>query len=145
MEITSRTVPPFEVCSNIMFFLGLASRLCDGNPTVWHDPNVDNCSTVEITRIREEVDYLMVIFAASQNPNNSDRTIVVESDALGSLSSELAIAIDKDNTTILPNDLRNTIDAVEVLLRSNTVSACTYIYQLLWIMVAHYVPYFYST
>ena len=88
---------------------------------------MDNCSTIEITRIREEVDYLMAIFAASQNPNNSDRTITVESDALESLSSELAIAIDKDDTTILPNDLRNTIDTVEVLLRFNTVFECTYI------------------
>ena len=88
---------------------------------------MDNCSTIEITRIREEVDYLMAIFAASQNPNNSDRTITVESDALESLCSELAIAIDKDDTTILPNDLRNTIDTVEVLLRFNTVFECTYI------------------
>ena len=88
---------------------------------------MDNCSTIEITRIREEVDYLMAIFAASQNPNNSDRTITVESDTLESLSSELAIAIDKDDTTILPNDLRNTIDTVEVLLRFNTVFECTYI------------------
>ena len=74
----------------------------------------------------------MAIYAASQDPNNSDRTITVESDALESLSSELAIAVDKDNTTILPNDLRNTIDTVEVLLRFNTVSACTHIYQLSW-------------
>ena len=89
---------------------------------------MDECSTVEITKIREEVDYLMTVFVASQNPNNSDRTIMVKSDALESLSSELAGAVDKENTTILPNDLRNTIDTVEVLLRFNKVSTCACIY-----------------
>ena len=108
------------------YILGLATRLCDDDPTVWQPPNVDECSTVEITRIAEEVNYLLAIVAASQDPNNSDRTTTIESDAFESLSDELASAIDKDNTTVLPNDLRNTIESVGSLLRSSTVSACIY-------------------
>ena len=100
---------------------------------------MDECSTVEITRIAEEVNYLLAIVAASQDPNNSDRTTTIESDAFESLSDELASAIDKDNTTILPNDLRNTIESVVGLLRYTTVSTCTYINHLSWIMVAHYI------
>ena len=121
------------------YILGLATRLCDGDPAVWQPPNVDECSTVEITRIAEEVNYLLAIVAASQDPNNSDRTTTIESDAFESLSDELASAIDKDNTTILPNDLRNTIESVGGLLRYTTVSTCTYINQLSWIMIAYYV------
>ena len=121
------------------YILGLATRLCDGDPAVWQPPNVDECSTVEITRIAEEVNYLLAIVAASQDPNNSDRTTTIEFDVFESLSDELASAIDKDNTTILPNDLRNTIESVVGLLRYTTVSTCTYINQLSWIMIAYYV------
>ena len=78
---------------------------------------MDNCSTVEITRITEEVYYLMAIFAASQDPNNSDRTVVIESDVLQSITSELASATDKSDGSILPNDLINIIDTVGDLLR----------------------------
>ena len=97
--------------------LGLATRLCDGNPAVWHDPNVDNCSTVEITRITEVVNHLMVISAASRDPNNSDRTVVIESDVLQSITSELSSATDRSDGAILPNDLINIIDTVGDLLR----------------------------
>ena len=97
--------------------LGLATRLCDGNPAVWHDPNVENCSTVEITRITEEVNYLMAISAASRDPNNSDRTVVIESDVLQSITSELSSATNKSDDPILPNDLISIINTVGDLLR----------------------------
>ena len=64
--------------TSALFVLGLASRLCDGSPAVWQDPNVENCSTVEITRIEEEVEILMTVFLASQNSISSDRTVIVE-------------------------------------------------------------------
>ena len=89
--------------------LGLASRLCDGSPAVWQDPNVENCSTVEITRIQEEVQNLMNIIEATRNSNNSDRTIMVEPEALQFITGELASVTDKNETTLLPNDLGNTI------------------------------------
>ena len=106
------------------YILGLATRLCDGDPAVWQPSNVDECSTVEITRIAEEINYLLAIVAASQDPNNSNRTTTIESDTFESLSDELANAIDKDNTTILPNDLRNTIESVGGLLRYVYYSIC---------------------
>ena len=92
-------------------------RQCDGNPAVWHDPNVDNCSTVEITRITAEVDYLIAIFAASQDPKNSDRKVVIEHDVLQSITSELLSATNKRDGSILLNDLINIIDTVGDLLR----------------------------
>ena len=100
-----------------MIILGLASRLCDGDPAVWHDPNVDSCSTVEITRIAEEVNKLTAIVAASQNPEDSDRTITVESDDIEIISRDLASATDKNNASILPNDLESTINTVGNIIR----------------------------
>ena len=78
---------------------------------------MDNCSTVEITRITEEVNKLTAIVAASQNPNDSDRTITVKSDDIEIISSDLASATDKNNTSILPNDLENTINTVGNIIR----------------------------
>ena len=98
-------------------YLGLATRLCAGDPAVWHDPNVDECSTVEITRIREEVDNLNAIFEATQDPNNSDHTITVEPEDIQSIAGELAAVTDEANTSILPNDLDNTLDSIETILR----------------------------
>ena len=78
---------------------------------------MENCSTIEITRIKEEVNNLLAIFSASRNPNNSDRTIMIESNAVQSITSDLVIATDKNDTPILPIDLENTIDIVEDILR----------------------------
>ena len=78
---------------------------------------MQNCSTVEIIRIREEVVNLMAIFAASQNPMNSDRTVVVETEVLELITSDLASATDKNDTTILPNDLNDTISTTGLILR----------------------------
>ena len=76
-----------------------------------------NCSTVEITRIQEEVQNLLNIFEATQNSNNSDQTVMVEPEVLQSITDELASVTDKNDTTILPNDLGNTLDAVGSILR----------------------------
>ena len=100
-----------------MRILGLASRLCDGDPAMWHDPNVENCSTVEITKIREEVNNLRFIFAAFQNPNNSDHTLTIEPEILKTMTEALATNTDKDDIPILPNDLRNVISTVEDIIR----------------------------
>ena len=97
--------------------LGLATRLCSGDPAEWQPPNVDECSTVEITRIKEEVENLNAIFAATQDPNNSDRTIMVEPEVLQSITGELASVTTKEDTTILPNDLGDTINTVGTVLR----------------------------
>ena len=96
--------------------LGLASRLCAGDPAVWHEPNVDNCSTVEITRIQEEVQMQLNIFVATQNSNNSDRTIMVDPEVLESISGELASVTNNSDTAILPNDLNNTINTLGTFL-----------------------------
>ena len=99
---------------------GLATRLCGGEfdgPAVWGDPNVDDCSTVEITKITEDVEQLMATFAAIEDPSNSDRTVTVESDAFESITGDLANATDKDDAVILPNDLENAIETVEAVLR----------------------------
>ena len=78
---------------------------------------MDNCSTVEITRIQEEVQNLMNIFEANRNSNNSDRTIMVEPEVLQSITGELASITDKNETTLLPNDLGNTLETMETILR----------------------------
>ena len=59
----------------------------------------------------------MTIFEASQNPDNSDRTVVVEPEDIESLTSELASVTDNSGISILPNDLGDTVSAVETLLR----------------------------
>ena len=100
-----------------LFVLGLASRLCDGDPAVWHDPNVENCSTVEITKIREEVNNLLTIVEAIQNRNNSNRTLTVEPEVLQTITEELATNTDKNDIAILPDDLDNVISSVENILR----------------------------
>lgn len=84
---------------------------------MWHEPNVENCSTVEITRISEEVNKLMAIFEASQNSENSDRTIMVEPEVIQSITGELVSITDKNDTAILPNDLGNTINSVGTIIR----------------------------
>ena len=99
------------------FTSGVASRLCDGDLAVWQDPNVENCSTVEITRIKEEVEMLMAIFAANQNVNNSDRTIMVEPEVIQSITGELADATTEKDRSILPNDLRNVIDTTGAIIK----------------------------
>ena len=100
-----------------LFVVGLASRLCDGSPAVWQDPNVENCSTVEIIRIQEEVKNLMTVFLAFQSSNSSDRTVIVEPGTLQFISGELANVTYKNNTSILPNDLEDTINTAEIILR----------------------------
>ena len=101
-----------------LFAVGLASRLCDETPATWQEPNVENCSTVEITRIQEEVKILMDIFFASRNPNSSDRTVImVEPEVLQSISGELANLTDRNDAGILPNDLEDTINTAEIILR----------------------------
>ena len=104
----------FYTCS--LFILGLASRLCDGNPAVWQDPNVENCFTVEIIKIKEEVINLNATYYASRISENSDRTIIVEPDILQSITGELANITDR-NTVILPNDLEDAINTIETILR----------------------------
>ena len=91
--------------------------MCNGTPAVWNKPNVENCTTVEITRIKEEVQNLMNIFDNIQNANNSDRTVTIEPQILASITSELANLTAKNNTAILPNDLSATINTVGTILR----------------------------
>ena len=78
---------------------------------------MENCTTVAITRIKEEVQNLMKIFENIQNTNNSDRTVMIEPQILASITSELANLTEKNNTAILPNDLSVTINTVETILR----------------------------
>ena len=101
----------------IYYDLGLASRLCDGDPAVWQPPNVEECSTVEITKLTEEVENLNAIFEATQNSSNSDRTVMVEPEVLQSITDELAVVTDKNDTSLLPNDLGDTIDTLGTILR----------------------------
>ena len=78
---------------------------------------MDNCSTVEITRITEQVNNLMASYAAFQDPSNSDRTVVIEPDVVETITNDLASATDKNNMSILPNDLNNTLDTLEAIIR----------------------------
>ena len=78
---------------------------------------MDNCSTVEITRITEQVKDLAAIFAASQDRSNSDRTITIDSDVFETITADLASATDMNDTSILPLDLQNTIETVGAVLR----------------------------
>ena len=78
---------------------------------------MDNCSTVEITRITEQVKDLAAIFAASQDSSNSDRTIIIDSDVFETITADLASATDMNDTSILPLDLQNTIETVGAVLR----------------------------
>ena len=72
---------------------------------------------MEITRIKEEVNNLMAIFAASRDPDNADRTVMVEADVLQSVTAELASVTDDNDAVTLPNDLTNTVDIVGTTLR----------------------------
>ena len=78
---------------------------------------MDNCSTVDITRISEQVKDLAAIFAASQDSSNSDRTIIIYPDVFETITADLASATDKNGISILPLDLQNTIETVEAVLR----------------------------
>ena len=78
---------------------------------------MDNCSTVEITRITEQVKDLAAIFAASQDSSNSDQTIIIDSDVFDTITADLASVTDKNDTSILPLDLQNTIETVGTVLR----------------------------
>ena len=115
--MTEAGIQNFTFKITVCFILGLVTRLCDGKPAMWQPPNVDNCSTVEITRIREDVNNLNAIFAVSRNPSNSDLTVIIDPDDLESITSELSNATDRIGAPILPNDLINIIDTVGVLLR----------------------------
>ena len=84
---------------------------------MWLDSNVENCSTVEITKIKEEVNNLMAVFAAFQNPNNSDRTLTIEPDILQTITEELVTNTNKNDIAILPNDLEDVISIVEDIIR----------------------------
>ena len=98
-------------------FLGLASRLCDDDPAVWHDPNVENCSTVEIVQIKVAVNNILAI--SRQNLSNSDLTLAIEPEILQNITNDLATVIDKNDTSILPNDLDNVINTVGAIIRSD--------------------------
>ena len=78
---------------------------------------MENCSTVEITRITEEVTDLLAILNAMQNTSNSDHTIMIEANDIQAITSNLASVTDKNDTAILPNDLENTINTVGDILR----------------------------
>ena len=65
---------------------------------------MENCSTVEITRINELV----------QNLTNA---VMIEPQVLTDITSELANVTAKNNTAILPIDLSNTINTVGAILR----------------------------
>ena len=77
---------------------------------------MENCSTVEITKIREEVNILRAIFAAIQNPDNSNHTLTIEPEYLQTITEELVANTNK-NIPILPNDLENVISIVEDILK----------------------------
>ena len=98
----------------IFIILGNVSRLCDGDPAVWHEPDVENCSTVEITKIREEV---MAIVEAIQNRTNSNSTFTVEPEVIETITEELATNTDKNDMAIFPNDLVNSFSTVEDIIR----------------------------
>jgi len=107
-----------------IFILGLASRLCDGDPAAWHDPNIENCSTVEITRLAEEVYNFVAFFE-----DGFDNTIMIGPQVLETITGELASITDKSGTAILPNDLDNAINIIEDVLRySNLVAMYNSIY-----------------
>ena len=78
---------------------------------------MENCSTVEITRITEAVENFRDVLEATQNVNNSDRTVMVEPEELQFITYELESVTDVTNTSLLPNDLENTISAVEIVLK----------------------------
>jgi len=84
---------------------------------VWHDPNIENCSTVEIARLTEKVKNFVAIFEAGQNFNNFDNTIMIEPQVLQTITSELASITDKNDSAILPNDLDNTINIIGAIVR----------------------------
>ena len=95
---------------------------------MWHDPNVENCSTIEITKIKEEINNLRAIVEANQNVNNSNRTLTVKPEVLQIITDELATNTDKNNITILPNDLKNVISTVEDIIRCFYINVRTYVY-----------------
>ena len=78
---------------------------------------MENCSTVEITKIKEEINNLMATFAAYHNPNNSDRTLTIQPNILQTITGELVTNTDKNDIAILPNDLENIIGIVENIIR----------------------------
>ncbi|XP_065913065.1 hemicentin-1-like isoform X2 [Dysidea avara] len=95
--------------------LGLASRKCDGDPAEWQEPDVNNCSTVEITRIMEEAERLDEILKNALNSENADLTIMVEPEVVEAITEELASLTDNEET-ILPNDLANTLGTIDSLI-----------------------------
>ena len=58
----------------------------------------------------------MATFAAIENPDNSDLTVTIEPDTIETVTNDLANETDND-AIILPNDLENSIDTVEIVLR----------------------------
>ncbi|XP_065914251.1 adhesion G protein-coupled receptor L3-like [Dysidea avara] len=80
--------------------VGNASRLCD-NKANWQEPNMDNCSTIEITRIMEEVNNL--------TPDS------VEPEAVVALTGRLT-NITTMERAIFPSDLQNTLTTLETFL-----------------------------
>jgi len=78
---------------------------------------VDNCSTVEITRINEEAERLNNIIQAASDPNNTDLTLMVEPELVGAITEELASITSSKEETILPNDLSNTLGTIDSLIR----------------------------
>ena len=89
---------------------------------------MENCSTVEITRIREEVNNLITAF---RSPNNSNYTFAVEPEYLQIITEALATNTDNDDVTILPNDLENVITTVGDIIRL----ICSYVVDYLSIVI----------
>ena len=112
-------VEPIHINTNLIVVLGLASRSCDGDPAVWDAPNVEECSTVEITRIAEEVNNLSDIYAdCYQNTDNSDCTrLIIEPEMFQFVIDQLASITGNIDRAILPNDLRHIIMTTKIILR----------------------------
>jgi len=78
---------------------------------------VDNCSTLEITRINEEAERLNNIIQAASDPNYRELTLMVEPGVLGAITEELASITSSKEETILPNDLSSTLGTIDSLIR----------------------------
>ena len=86
-----------------VIILGLASRSCNGDPAVWQDPNVENCSTEDINQIRNDVNNLN---------NASNLTLSIQS-----ITEELARATEKNTTSIFPKDLQSAINITRDIIK----------------------------
>ena len=95
---------------------GYASRLCDGDPAMWQDPNVENCHTEDIPHIREEVNNLL-------NASNLTCPGVIQN-----IVEEFARVTEKNATSIFPNDLQSAINITRDIIRLTCEWLSTNIY-----------------